>query len=256
MSDSAELKIERAAKHVVELNELISEKHPFTFICETDTETHKRTAFVKEDEPTVCAVAAISGDIVHNLRTALDHAYWGIVSPHVTTPREESNIQFPFSKTAARLEESIKNRFADRVSPKFFQALIDLKPHGDSGGNELLYLIHQLDALDKHRLLIPTCDETRLPYTEIERILPGFPIRAGAGVVFTRCEFEWRPKTLPADIGHAKPPTTNIFEQELSIPIDICFTIFSPLKRYPTIPTLNKLVDVTREIIQTIRSAP
>jgi len=243
VSDNAELKINRAAKHVVELDELVREKHPFTFICETNTRTGKRTAFVKEDEPTVAAVSIISGDIVHNLRTALDHAYWGIVSPYATTPKEERTIQFPFSETAARLEEAVKNRFADRVSATFFQALIDLKPHGDSGGDELLYLVYQLDNLDKHRLLIPTCDETRLPYAQIERYLPGFPVRASAGSVFTQCEFAWRPDTLPADIGSAKTPTTNIFEQEIPIPIDIGLMILPALKSYPAIPTLGKLID-------------
>jgi len=255
MSDSATLKIERSSEYIQELNELFREKHPFVFVVETDTKTRKRAAFIKHDEAIICRAAAISGDIVHNLRAALDHAYWKIVSPFATSPKEERSIQFPFSKTAAGLEEAVKNRLADRVSASFFKALIDLKPHGNDGGNKLLYLIHEMDAIDKHRLLIPTCDETRLPYDQIKRILPDFPFGASEGARFTGCNFKWTVPFLPADIGDLKPPTTHVFEKEVPVPIEIVFAVPSPLNRYPVIPTLNKLVNVARETIKIVRSA-
>ena len=223
MSDSATLKIDRAAEYIRELNELFRKKRPFVFVVETDTQTRKRFAFVKQDEAVVNKAAAISGDAVHNLRAALDHAYCEIVSPYATSPREERKVQFPFCETAAGLEIAVKKRLADRVSASFFQALIDLKPFGDNGGNKLLYLIHEMDAVDKHRLLIPTCDETRLH--QIEKLLPGFPVRAGEHSVSIQSTFRWQVDVLPKDIGAAKPPTTHIFEQEVPIPVQIAFAI-------------------------------
>jgi hypothetical protein len=255
MSDSAMLKVDRASEHIRELNELYREKRPFVFTVETDTQTRKRFAFIKQDEAVICRTAAISGDIVHNLRAALDHAYWEIVSPFATSPREKTKIQFPFCETAAGLEIAVKKRLGDRVSTRFFKALIDLKPHGDDGGNQLLHLIHKMDVIDKHRLLIPTCDETRLPYDQIKGALPDFPFRMGKGVTFTGCEFRWSVQTLPTDIGVAKPPTTHIFEREFPIPIEIIFSVSFPPDRYPVVPTLYRLVDLTRETIAIIRAA-
>ncbi len=257
MPDSAKLKINRATKHILELNELFREERPFVFIVETDRNAGKRTAFVKENKPVICAAAAICGDVVHNLRSGLDHAYWDIVAPFVPSAREQRNIQFPFSETAARLEEAIKNRLAERVSPRFFKALVNLKPHGDTGGNKLLYLIHQFDTLDKHRLLIPTCDYTGLSGSQIQRLLPDIPIRTGENNLFlSSTTIRWNITAQTIDVGIIKPPTTHIFEKELPIPVNIIFKM-GPMSRdtYPVIPTLNKLVDVSRKTIEAIRAA-
>jgi len=62
-------------------------------------------------------------------------------------------------------------------------------------------------------------------------------------------------RTLPDDIGQIKAPTTHIFEKETAIPIDIVFSMWSPFKFRPVIPTLNSLIDVTRETIRIIRTA-
>jgi hypothetical protein len=158
MVDSANLKIDQAAKHVAALDELFRENRPFSYILETNVKTGERATFAKKNETVIDASRITIGDAVHNLRSALDHAYWGIVSSFAATEVERRKVQFPFSKTVARLDEAVKNRLADRVSPAFYQALIDLKPHGDPGGNELLYLIDEIDVLDKHKLLVPTGD--------------------------------------------------------------------------------------------------
>ena len=255
MTDSASLKIERAKRHICELNQLILKKRPFSLVVETDTRTGKHTAFIKNDKTVIDAVATISGDVIHNLRSALDHAYWEIVSPHATSSREAQQIQFPFSRTAAQLEKSISNRLADRVSDHFFQALVDLKPHGESGGNEPLYLIHQMDVLDKHKLLIPTCDETRLPYDEIRRLFPGFPVRASSTVIFSQCIFTWSSSKPSFDIGTAKLPTTYLFEREAPIDVAVVFSDSSPFIRRPVIPTLQSLAEVAQESIGAIRAA-
>jgi hypothetical protein len=74
MADSAFLKIDRAAKHIEELNELVHQTRPFGYIIETNTETGQRSAFPTKNEAVIDAMALIIGDVVHNLRSALDHA--------------------------------------------------------------------------------------------------------------------------------------------------------------------------------------
>src|SRR5260370_25078399 len=78
-ADSASLKIERATKHIEELNELLRKTRPFSYTIETNAKTGERSAFPKRNEAAINAVALIIGDIVHNLRSALDHAYWVIL---------------------------------------------------------------------------------------------------------------------------------------------------------------------------------
>jgi hypothetical protein len=259
MLDSALLKIDRAMKHINELNELLKESRPFTYVLETDIYRGLRATYAKRNEPIIGHVAAITADAIHNLRSALDHSYWEIVHVVATTEREARKIQFPFSETAAKLDEAVKNRLADRVSTAFFQTLIDLRPHGEEGGNELLYIIHSVDIIDRHRLPIPAVDYTRISSDIIRQQFPDFPL------AFREFHFSMNPrdfvwKISPAgidrtQIGIIRPPTTTLFEKELNVPVDIVLEVGPPLEKQPVVPLLHKLVDVTRTTIKSIRDA-
>lgn len=259
MTDSALSKIDRAAKHIDELNEVLSEKRPFRYVVETDAHASQRSILAKRNPAVISEVTNVAADIVHNLRTALDHAYWEIVSPFAKTKREEKNVQFPFSETAARLEEAVKNRYANRVSASFFQALMDLKPHGEPGGNELLYLVHKLDAVDKHKFPIPTADYKTMLASDIRAQVPDFPT-AFTGTI--GCGGNGRDVLwgygywIPQDwIGKALPDTPHIFEKEIDVPVEIVLRVLFDYQPAPLVPTLYKLADVTRDTIEIIRKA-
>jgi hypothetical protein len=257
MVDSAISKVGRAERHVDELAELFREKRPFSYVLSTNTKTGERATLAKKDEAVVNEAANIAADIVHNLRTSLDHAYWEIVSPHAHNAKEERTIQFPFSETSARLAEAIKSRLADRVSPAFSQTLMDLKPYGEPGGNEMLYLVHQLDALDKHRFPTPMGNYTRLSSDIIRRQVPDFP------AIMVDCHFGmndrdvvWRvPPMSWAARKKAGLLTHPVLEQELNVPVEIVFGAGSKAIMRPVIPTSRALVDVTKDAIQAIRGS-
>lgn len=257
MTDSAMLKIHRATEHVNELNVLFQRKRPFTYVLETNTKAGQRATFAKRNETVIHRAALICGDVIHNLRAALDHAYWEIASPVATTDKERRNLQFPFTETEARLDEAVKARLADRVSPAFYQALLDLKPHGEPGGNEFLALIHKLDVLDKHKLLIPTGDYTRLSSEMLIKQVPDFPrglVNCGFGQ--NNRDVAWDiPPMNRAQRRSARIPESGIFEQELNVPVDIVFTVAGPVDFRPVIPTLHKLIDVAEITVRVMQNA-
>jgi hypothetical protein len=257
MADSAFLKVDRAAKYVADLSELFRKNRPFSYCVETNTQTGQRATFAKKNEAVINEAALICGDIVHNLRTALDHAYWSIVSPRTTDDREREKIQFPFSKTEAFLSKAIQNRLAHWAGTGLYCALNQLKPHGDKGGNELLYLIHEADLVDKHRLLIPTANYTKLSTDEIRHQVPDFPMNMqNVGMVGGHRDVVWINRSVPRDqLGSVRPPTVNIFEREIDVPVDIVFIVGRLGKFRPVILTLNALVDTTRQTIKIIREA-
>lgn len=255
--DSAILKIDRATEHINELNVLFNKTRPFTYALETNTKTGQRSTFARRNEAVVNRAALICGDIVHNLRSALDHAYWDIVSPLATTENERKLLQFPFCEAEARLDDTIKKRLANRVSPTFYQALLDLKPYGEPGGNEFLSLLHKLDIIDKHKLLIPTGDYTRLSSDIIRKQVPDFP----PGLV--DCHFGQNNRDVGWDIApinreqrrKLKIPTSGILEQKLNVPVDIVFAVTNGTHIRPVIPTLHQLVDVVKATISIMRNA-
>lgn len=257
MADSAALKIHRASEHINELNVLFQKMRPFTYVLETNTKTGQRATFAKRSETTIEKAAVICGDIVHNLRAALDHAYWEIVSPVATTDKERRNLQFPFSETEARLDEAVKTRLADRVSPTFYQALLDLKPHGEPGGNEFLALIHKLDIIDKHKLLVPTGDYTRLSSEMLIKQVPDFPRGLdNCGFGQNHRDVVWNiPPMNREERRSAKIPDSGILEQELNVPVDIVFTLEGSISLRPVIPTLHRLIDVADATVRIMRNA-
>lgn len=254
MTKNAYLKIDRAAKHIDELSQLLHEKRPFRYMVETDTQTNKRSTFAKKDEAVADQAALVAGDALHCLRTALDYAYWNKVSPLATTDRERKNVQFPFSETAARLDEAVANRLAKRVSQAFFDYLIALKPHGEPGGNAVPYLLHDRDAFEKHRDLVPTGDYTLLSSEMVRRQVPDFP----PGI--TNCSFGQNNRgvrwTMPpggaAALGLFGIPETGKFEQEIDVPVDVVFHVGSSRTTYPLVPTLHQLSGMVREIVSDI----
>ncbi|MBS3650808.1 hypothetical protein KEU06_19535 [Pseudaminobacter sp. 19-2017] len=255
------LKVDRASKGVRDLNELFRERRPFGYFVETNTKTCKRATFAKKNKTVVNEAAIMCGEIIHNLRSALDHVYWEIVSPFASTERERKKVQFPFCEEAGRLQKTVEDRLADRVSPKFFKAIMDLKPHGEPGGNELLYLIDKLDILDKHRLLIPTGDYTRISEQLLRAQVPDFPQDLSIDCVIfgsNQRDIMWGvPRHVLAriDLGGIRPPTLNQFEKELDVPVDIVFEIGGDGTPRPVIPTLHALVNVTAKTIKIIKAA-
>jgi hypothetical protein len=257
MTDSPALKLDQAARHISNLAKLFSEKRPFSYVVETNEKTGQRATYAKRNKAVCDEAALICGDVVHNLRSALDHAFLEIVSPHATSDKERQVIQFPFCQEAARIDEAVKQRLADRVSDKFFDAVKGLRPYKDPGGNEFLYLIHEFDLLDKHKHLIPTGDYTKLSWDLLRRQIPDLPRISGA-LTFggNRRDIVWTSGKVPIDqIGEVVPPTSHMFERRLAVPVEVVFDVKTAKNPRKIIPTLNAMVDAAKEAVKTIQDA-
>lgn len=100
---------------------------------------------------------ATAGDIVHNLRAALDHLARQLVevgmecAPVVPlTPEELRRIESPIAETFIKYEAE-KARKTKRMLQEATQAIDALKPY--KSGNDALWRIRELDNVDKHRNL-------------------------------------------------------------------------------------------------------
>ena len=97
------------------------------------------------NEPFPEELSAIFGDIVHNLRTALDLAASACVRAN---GKSDKGVFFPFCKEASELDAMIKRRNIDRAHPDVVSYIRSLAPY--KGGNIALRAIHDLDVRDKH----------------------------------------------------------------------------------------------------------
>lgn len=243
-------KISRAMGFISELEELLTEKRPFKYVWEFNARTGENSTYAEKDEAVVIEAASIAADAIHNLRTALDHAYWQIVSPFATNAKEERAIQFPFSETKARMEDGIKNRLANRVSQKFFDELVAINPHGELGGNSLLYAVHHFDGVDKHRKPIPLGEYKLVKFSEVAKQVDGFPgslfgeLRAG----MNHRDIAWQTFAMPWVSEH------YIFKKELKVPVQTIFDMGHG-HRAPMSETLRSMALEVESTILRIQNA-
>jgi hypothetical protein len=252
--DGASLKIDRAVKHIIELEALFRKQRPFTYVLETNINTGQKATFAKRNETIANESAIIIGDVIHNLRASIDHAYWDATNAFAKSEGEKKNIQFPITPTEKAFSESFIPGLPSRVSEAFVQALISLKPYREDGGNQALCAIHDLDIIDKHKLLIPTGNYTRITSEIIQREVPDFPgglLDCGAG----NCHRDvvWNIPPMNRKQRRARRfPKSGIFEQELRVPVDIVFAVEGFVNSKSVIPTLHHIVDVARETVEVI----
>lgn len=146
------LKVERANEHIGQLNAEIrnfSERKPYRIVLEAHANPGMAAFTIRIKESIPERFALIIGDIVHNLRAALDQTACAII-PNGTTDRDAA---FPIAWSQSTLETAIEKRHIDRADPKAVNLIRSLKPY--NGGNDHLTGLRDLDDTDKHRLLIP-----------------------------------------------------------------------------------------------------
>jgi hypothetical protein len=252
--DSAYLKVKRAEKHYAELAQMFKKKKPFGYFLETNCKTGERATFAKRNEDVANEATVIIGDILYNLRAAIDHAYWNCTERHAKSDGERKSIQFPITSTETALKDSVLTGIPSRVSTDFAHALASLKPYRD-GGNALLCAIHDLDVMDKHKLLVPTGNFTKISSSMIQKLVPDFPsglMNCGFGNNYRDVAWQVQPMTW-TQRRKAKVPPSNIIEQELDVPVEIVIGNIDPTK--PALQVLQELIALAKSTIQTLYSA-
>ncbi|MEJ5888903.1 hypothetical protein WDZ16_10515 [Pseudokineococcus marinus] len=99
------------------------------------------------DEQLMTDWSILVGDAVHNARSALDHAVWRLVEASGETP--DRYTQFPTAATRSGL----KTGSLRGVHPYVREAVYALEPW-EGGAGHWLWVLTQLDNIDKHRLLL------------------------------------------------------------------------------------------------------
>src|ERR1700678_2298437 len=148
-------KIQRAKKHLYDLEiELVKYegRKKRVGLADFDPKTGEMVGNPSTIELSVISFDAltIAGDVIHNLRSALDHLAHHLVlvgSPGVIPTRQ---IEFPIAQDFATYE-AIKTRKVKGMRLAAIKAIDALKPY--KGGNDALWRIHELDIIDKHRTI-------------------------------------------------------------------------------------------------------
>jgi hypothetical protein len=161
--EGAWLKVDRAGHHLATLDQAIAAwnqdgTQPYALrTTDIDRATGWAEIRLHESSPLPLGWGVIVGDAVHNLRSALDHLAWQVVSRDGGDPTEQT--MFPIVDDAAYWSKAARRRLpgASYESRSFFE---ELQPYQRSRDPRMvkrqpLYVLRELSNIDKHRVVHP-----------------------------------------------------------------------------------------------------
>ena len=148
-----QLKIERAKEHIEHLGTAISafcKSQPYTIGFKKHPQIDWTTLYVESAKPVPNNIALIIGDAVHNLRSSLDHLAWQLVKANGGKP--DVRTYFPISDTVEKYATALKKGAIKGIPVGAEELIRNVQRYVTS--DDTLWHIHELDRIDKHRLVI------------------------------------------------------------------------------------------------------
>ncbi|WFS02182.1 hypothetical protein [Rhizobium tumorigenes] len=244
------LKIERAKKHVADLQsccQTFLQKQPFELWSRVRRGQYKREIFVKQQEVIPDDIALILGDVVHNLKSALDILAWRMVGDKAPNPKR---VLFPFAETEDGLKGSIGNRQTALAGEKVVKTIKALKPY--LGGDEYLYGIQALDTSDKHHFIITTAQVSPIVANDFR--LLGVENFVGEGIVIFNLPTGQTLISQPIAGNRAARRSLKPFEmkEDHQPTFKICFGPKQGFDVQPVIETSLSMIKSVENAVQTI----
>jgi len=175
------VKVERAKQHLSELEiarQRFLDTEPYAFASKRDPQTGDTAVYMTRVEAPPVEIGLIAGDVIHNLRSALDHLACQLVIAHGNTPTKQTS--FPIYDSVAKYHAHRIGKIKG-ASTSAIKAIDEIEPY-QSGKGDLLWVLHELDIADKHRALLTsiTCLTEAVFGTSSRYLAPG---RAGRFLV-------------------------------------------------------------------------
>ncbi len=238
------LKIERAERHRQELDDILVEiarRNPTEGYHERDHKTGENVYRVRIFEPPPNELSTIIGDIVHNLRSALDVLVCELVLADKGQIRRQSG--FPIDRSEKKFVKSAHEKLKG-LNPKASRLVHRLKPF--RGGNNCLWQLHELDIVDKHRAIVPVVAAN---VSTVAQLSP--KIRMAQGVMTMKpADLKPERSVFPLKDGMEVYRTSpNYFDEHVDIYISYAFGNGTDSAGNPISPTLADFSRTVRRIV-------
>jgi hypothetical protein len=234
-------KIDRARKHILDLeNEIgrFAKSRPYAIGDKPHPVPQMRhtTLFIESLLPIPVEIALIIGDVVHNLRSSLDHLAWQLVLSNGETPTKKT--YFPIQDPTQEFAPVSADKKMEGISLVCKQLIEEVQPRNT--GDDTLWRLHMLDIADKHRLLITAQVASH-----------SWGVNAPGGG-----EILWFPETVHrVGVGDEiiNIPTSTYRRQkheDFRLAIDIVFGGSEVTGGESVVGTLNQITDFTADVIK------
>ena len=147
----AGLKVKRADEHIKNLYTRLrefSDTRPYSIIVNHDPNGGDDSIQIKSTQPVPDDVLLIIGDALHNLRSALDYALYGILT------KGDEYSKFPIYQTRDKLVAAVNGGLKHKTTATIISLIVDTIQPYEGGAGDLLWHLHNLNIIDKHMLLL------------------------------------------------------------------------------------------------------
>lgn len=153
-------KLKRADKNIVNLHGEIGvffDRCKYPVLPDVNAKEWQDAVDYFKELPIPLRFSVLSGEIVHHLRSCLDHIAWHFSNAHYRIDHENA-IEFPVfreqpidKKELARYERKVKGI----TNPSVLSLILDLQPYkrGNYAEDDPICIVHDMDRFDKHREL-------------------------------------------------------------------------------------------------------
>ena len=147
-------KVERAKQHISQLQlrlRTFAKTEPYRISTKRDPETRELLYYVESISEVPVTVLLILGDVLNNLRSALDHVAYQLVMVGTGTAPGK-HVYFPIAEDATSYQAAISGKVkgARQGAIKVIEAIEAYK----GGKGHQLWVLNKLNNIDKHRLLL------------------------------------------------------------------------------------------------------
>lgn len=170
---SSQIKLDRAKEHFYTLQTEIQtflDSKPYELRIEEEPQTGDLVYRVRVKAEPPIKLSLITGDIIHNLRSALDHLIYQLIVINGKTPNK--NSAFPIYTRKADFDTDGHKKI-NGIGAAATTIIKAIKPYKE--GNLHLWQLSQLDNADKHRLIITVGSAHRNIIIDMAYALRQFP---------------------------------------------------------------------------------
>jgi hypothetical protein len=251
-------KLEWAERHIYNLQDAwdLFCKDGYRVASNDDPQTGDRTYYLADVRPIESRFPLIIGDAVHSLRSALDHLAYHLmsISPGITA-ETLGHVYFPIAENPEKYKTA--KRRIEGMRQDAIKAIDAIEPYG-GGAGEILWHLHSLDIIDKHKLLIAIGSTNSRQSMAPSRIAATKSNFLGIKLdTYTPAQDAILFRTEPTQIIFqlktgdklAVIPKSEVNEH-MNFTFEIAFGEPEIVKGHPVIETLHHMAEIIRDIIK------
>ncbi len=237
-------KLQRAHKHFSEFDEIRQRwvnTDPGEIVHENHPDAREYLVICKRAPVPPSEMGVVIGEIVHSLRSCLDNLIYALAIQETKQdpPPHWQRLDFPIFSKKADFNKQWQERLSifSEGAQTLIKELQPFKEHSHNLSSHGLWLLHELDIIDKHRRLSVVCQEP-------------LQISIGADEPITVTYIHSGPLVDDAVLMRCVTDGSQDVHVHTEFALDVAFYEPDVLPKYPlVIPMLGFLIELTEDIV-------